>query len=232
MAPSRLSKPGYKILAGIALVVGLWLFLPRLMTGMTFFRVSRVEVRGIRNARADEVVKALPVPARMSIFDKLDPIEAAADSLPGFERVSVGRRLPGTLVVTLREADPVALVMRRGKLTLVSELGEVLPFDPTVEAPDLPVIREADSLVTALLARVRDADPTFFASVASGWRSGDDVMLEVDGQRYLFRPDAPAEVIRAVTVVAQDLARTRKNRRWAELDARFAGQIVVRWGSA
>jgi hypothetical protein len=94
------------------------------------------------------------------------------------------------------------------------------------------VIREADSLVTRLLARVRDADVTFFASVTAGWRSGDDVVLGVDGQRYLFRPDAPAEVIRAVTAVAQDLARTRKGRRWAELDGRFAGQVVVRWGAA
>ncbi|HWA56398.1 MAG TPA: FtsQ-type POTRA domain-containing protein [Gemmatimonadales bacterium] len=232
MAPSRLSKPGYRILGGIALVVGLWFGLPRLLTGMSFFRVTRVEVRGLRNARADEVVKALPVPAGMSIFDDLAPIEQAADSLPGFERVSVGRKLPGTLVVTLREAEPVALVMRRGKLALVSEAGAVLPFDPTVGAPDLPVIREPDSLVAGLLARVRDADPTFFSSVTTGWRAGDDVMLEVDGQRYLFRPDAPAEVIRAVTVVAQDLAKNRNKRRWAELDARFAGQIVVRWGTA
>ncbi len=232
MAPSRLSKPGYKILGGIALGLGLWFGAPRLLTGMAFFKVRRVEVRGIRNARADDVVKALPVPNGMSIFDPLDPIRAAADSLSGFQTVSVGRRLPGTLVVTLREAAPVALVMRRGKLALVSEPGTVLPFDPTVGAPDLPVIREADSLVTGLLARVRDADPTFFASVSAGWRAGDDVMLEVEGQRYLFRPNAPAEVIRAVTVVAQDLAKNRTRRRWAELDARFAGQIVVRWGSA
>ena len=48
--------------------------------------------------------------------------------------------------------------MRQGRLQLVSERGQVLPFDPTVAAPDLPVVREADSLVTGLLARMRDAD--------------------------------------------------------------------------
>ena len=232
MAQSRLSKPGWKILGAIVLVLGLWFGAPRLLRGLEFFRVSRVEVRGLRNLRADEIVRALPVPDRMSIFDDLGPIEQAADSFPGLELVRVGRRLPGTLVVTVREAEPVALVMRRGRLALVSEGGEVLRFDPTVAAPDLPVIREADSLVTRLLARVRDADATFFGSVTAGWRSGDDVVLSVEGQRYLFRPDAPAEVIRAVMAVAQDLARTRKGRRWAELDGRFAGQVVVRWGSA
>ena len=71
---------------------------------------------------------------------------------------------------------------------------------------------------------------TLFSKVISGWRAGDDVVLAVDGQRYWFRPDAPAEVIRAVTLVAQDLE--RKGRRYAELDARFGGQVVVRWWAA
>lgn len=232
MASSRLSKPGWKILGGLLLVVLLWFGAPRLLRGLAFFRVSRVEVRGIRNLRADEIVKRLPVPAGMSIFDDLAPIQQAADSLKGLDQVRVGRRLPSTLVVTVKEAEPVALVMKTGKLQLVSESGSVLGFDPTVGAPDLPVIRQADSLVAGLLARVRDADPTFFASVSEGWRTGDDVVLEVEGQRYLFRPDAPAEVIRAVMAVRQDLAKSKKGRRWAELDGRFAGQVVVRWGSA
>lgn len=232
MAPSRLSKPGWRIVGGLLLALLLWFGGPRLLRGLAFFKVSKVEVRGLRNLRPEEIVNALPVPAGMSIFDDLGPVRQAADSFKGLERVRVGRRLPGTIVVTVDEAEPVALVMRRGKLALVSEAGLVLPFDPTVGAPDLPVIREADSLVAGLLARVRDADATFFASVTEGWRSGDDVVLEVDGQRYLFRPDAPAEVIRAVMAVAQDLAKTRKGRRWAELDGRFAGQVVVRWGSA
>ena len=232
MAPSRLSKPGWKIVGGLLLALLLWFGGPRLLRGLAFFKVSKVEVRGLRNLRPEEIVKALPVPAGMSIFDDLGPVAQAADSFKGLERVRVGRRLPGTIVVTVDEAEPVALVMRRGKLALVSEAGSVLPFDPTVGAPDLPVIREADSLVAGLLARVRDADATFFASVTEGWRSDDDVVLEVDGQRYLFRPDAPAEVIRAVMAVAQDLAKTRKGRRWAELDGRFAGQVVVRWGGA
>jgi POTRA domain, FtsQ-type len=232
VAQSRLSKPGWKVLGGLLLALGLWFGGPRVLRDLDFFRVARVEVRGLRNLRPDAIVRALPVPAGMSIFDDLEPIQRAVDSFPGLESVSVGRRLPGTLVVTVREAEPVALVMRRGRLELVSEAGTVLPFDPTVAAPDLPVIREADSLVARLLARVRDADATFFAGVTSAWRSGDDVVLGVEGQRYLFRPDAPAEVIRAVMAVAQDLAKTKKGRRWAELDGRFAGQVVVRWGAA
>ena len=134
----------------------------------------------------------------------------------------------------------MALVSRRGVLRLVSERGRFLPFDPLVAAPDLPLAQTADSLVTGLLVRLRDADPTLFGRVILAERAGDGVLLTVDGtepgsrrgtrQRLRFRPDAAAGVIRAVMQVEQDLV--KKGRRWAELDARFAGQVVVRWEAA
>jgi cell division protein FtsQ len=227
MAPSRLSKPGYKILGGIALLAFAWFGLPGIARRLEFFRLEKVDVRGLRNMRAADIVKQLPIRKGMSLYDPLDSIALAADSIPGVQAASVGRRWPGTLVVTVTEAEPVGLVMRGGKLQLMSDRGQVLRFDPTVAAPDLPVVREADSLVAGFLDRLRLSDPTFFGRVNSAWRVADDVVLSVDGQRYWFRPDAPAEVIRAVTVVAQDLA--SKNRKWAELDARFDDQVVVRW---
>jgi hypothetical protein len=230
VAASRLSKPGWKILAGLVLLVGLGFGLPKLVGKSEFFRVSKVEVRGLRNMRAEEIVSKLPVRAGENIFSDLDAVRRAVDSMPGVDGVRVGRRLPGTVVITIEETPAVALVMREGKLKLVSERGRVLPFDPTVAAPDLPLIQQADSVVTKFLAHTLDADPTFFGRVVSAARSGDDVVLTVDTQRYWFRPDAPAEAIRAVMAVAQDLE--KKGRRWAELDARFAGQIVVRWEAA
>jgi hypothetical protein len=230
VATSRLSRPGWKILGVLALGTLGILLVPRLFTRMEFFRVRKVEVRGSVNLRAEEIVRALPIRRGQSLFDDLDPVRRAADSIAGLDAVSVGRRFPGTLVVTVRETQPVALVMRKGRLQLVSERGQVLDFDPTVAAPDLPVVREADSLVTGFLARLREADATFFGRVVSGWRVGDDVVVTVDGQRYWFRPDAGAEVIRAVMAVEQDLE--KNGRRWAELDARFADQIVVRGEAA
>ncbi|MEO8635474.1 MAG: FtsQ-type POTRA domain-containing protein [Gemmatimonadales bacterium] len=230
MAPSRLTRPGWLILGVAGLVLLLFVGVPRAVRRMDFFRVSKVDVRGLANLRAADVVRVLPIPKGMNLFDDLDRVQRAADSIPGLADVVVSRRLPGTLVVTVREAPPVALVMRKGQLRLLGEDARVLPFDPTVSAPDLPIVKEADSLVTRLLARVREVDVTLFSNVVTGWRAGDDVVLAVKGQRYWFRPDAPAEVIRAVTLVAQDL--DRKGRPYADLDARFAGQVVVRWGAA
>ena len=48
----------------------------------------------------------------------------------------------------------------------------------------------------------------------------------MDAHRVLLRRDAGPDVIRAVVLVGQDLAAT--GREYTELDARFAGQVVVR----
>jgi len=240
MAQSRLSKPGWKVLGALSLGALLWFGAPRLLEGLDFFQLRKIDVRGQRYLRAEDIVAALPLRPGTSIFASLDSVNRLGDSIPGLESFRVHRRLPGTLVVTIRETEPIALVMRRGLLQLLSARGRVLPFDPRVAAPDLPLVSEADSLVTGLLARVRDADATLFGRVTSAGRSGEDVLLGVepaaetaarkDRLQVRFRPDAPAGVIRAVMSVEQDLA--KRGRPWVELDARFAGQVVVRWGAA
>lgn len=232
MAPGRLNRPGWKILGGLALVGLLGWAVPRLVGGLEFFRVRRIEVRGTVHARPDAIAERLPARAGASIFGDLAAIRAAAESVPGIEWAGVHRRLPGTIVVTVRETRPVALTMRQGRLQLVGEGGQVLPFDPTVGAPDLPIIEAADSLVAGFLARLRVTDPTFFGRVDTGRRSGGDIVVTLDGRRYWFRPDAGASVLQAVAAVVQDLEQNRNGRRWAELDARFAEQVIVRWEAA
>lgn len=229
MAERRL-KPGWKILGALLLGVALWLALPPLLGGLEFFRIRQVEVRGLKNLEASTVVNALKLPSRASVFDRVGPIERRVQAMPGVVHADVSRMPPGTLRVTVEEAVPVALVPSGNRLKVVDATGKVLPFDATVGAEDLPFIRQPDSLVTRFLARLQDMDATLYGRVVSGWRVQKDVVIQVDNQRYWFRPDATAEDIRAVTAVAQDLA--RKGRSFAELDGRFAGYVVVRWKAA
>ena len=65
-----------------------------------------------------------------------------------------------------------------------------------------------------------------FARIDAAWRVGPDVVFEIAGKRLWFDPQLTAEDIRAVTAVEQTLA--RQGRQFAELDGRFAGQVVVR----
>jgi hypothetical protein len=94
--------------------------------------------------------------------------------------------------------------------------------------PDLPVAANADSNVAAVLGLIRAVDPVLYQSITSARRIAHGVMLDQGGprRRVLLGLDPQAEVIQAVVLVQQDLA--AKGRPYAELDARFAGQVVVR----
>ncbi|MGE5230191.1 MAG: cell division protein FtsQ/DivIB [Deltaproteobacteria bacterium] len=229
MASGRL-KAGWKVLAGLALAAVAWFGGPALLRRMDFFRVRRVEILGARYLAPETVTGALALRRNASVFDAAGPLERRLRRLGGVVEAEVGRRLPGTLTVTLRETAPVALIERRGALTPVDDRGRVLPYDPAQAAPDLPIATSADSGLTRVLATVRDADPALFARIVSAARVKDDVVLDLEGQRVWFTANATTEDIRAVMAVAQDLARQRRSYR--ELDGRFSGQVIVRWAGA
>jgi cell division septal protein FtsQ len=229
VAAGRL-KAGWKILGALALVAAVWWGGPRVLREIDYFRVRRIEISGARYLAARTITAALALRRGASVFDDLDAMQRRLRVVPGIVTAGVGRRLPGTLTVTVSEAEPVALIPRRSALTPVDDRGRVLPYDPAQVAPDLPIATSADSGLTRVLARLRAEDPDLFGRVASASRIQDDVVVDVEGRRFWFSANATAEDIRAVTAVAQDLA--RQQRAYRELDGRFAGQVIVRWAGA
>src|SRR6267378_2765478 len=219
--------------AGAAMIVMvLWMTAPLGLRRLRFFRVRQVEIIGIRYLDADQVLGALRLPAQASVFDDTQLLVERLRGLDGVADASVVRRPPGSLKVIVREIEPVALMMsERGALAPVDADGRQLPFD--LAGLDLPVVRSSagDSSVVGLLARVQAVDPALFQTIDAARRTETtrgDVLLELGGgaHRVLLNGDAGPEVIEAVVLVARDLA--AKARPYVELDARFAGQVVVR----
>ena len=227
--PAR--RPGWRV-AGLAAAVAAvsaaaWFGAPKVLNRMEFFRIRRIEVSGAVHHTPRGIVDALLLGRRSSVFDDLDAMERRIARLPAIETAEVGRRLPGTLVVSVVETEPIALApQRNGTLVPIGLSGRVLPYDPAAAAPDLPIASSADSLLARVLGVVRDADPALFARLAAGARVQNDVVLELDGRRLWFTAGATVDDVRAVAAVADDLA--RRGRTWRELDGRFAGQVVVR----
>jgi cell division septal protein FtsQ len=218
-----------KLLAAAVSAGLLWVVAPGLLHRFDFFRIRRVEIAGLQYLAPGNVIASLGLHHDATVFEDLGAARRRLALVPGVVSAGIQRRLPGTLEIVVVEAAPVALAPRSGGMALLDSSGNVLPFDPAVIAPDLPVAASVDRRVARVLARVQEHDPALFARVRTAWRVRDDVLLDVDGRRLWFGPAVTAEDIRAVMAVEQDLARL--GRKFQELDGRYAGQVVVRAGA-
>lgn len=223
---SRINKPGWRVLGGLAAGLLVWFGGPFLGRRMDFFRVRRIEFVGMRHLERGRAVAALALKPGASVFDDRTILEQRLVAVRGVRSAAVGRRLPGTLVVELEEWDPVALAPDAGRLAFMDETGRILPFDPAESAADLPVASAPDRVVGRVLANVRAQEPALFAEIATAARLGGDILLVARDRRIWFGPDVSAEEIRAVMAVAHDLA--RRGQTYSELDGRYAGQVIVR----
>jgi len=191
-----------------------------------FFQVRQVEVAGAAHLRVDTLLSALGLAPRASACDDLDGAEERVASIAGVAEAHVGRRLPGTVVLHVVEERAVAFVPGPKGLDAVDVGGRVLAFDPALAPLDLPIATTADSALLSVLDRVQRVDPALAQQVTEARLVHSSAVLQLGGARVVFDPEATPPVIRAVSLVAQDLE--MRGRTWRELDARFDGQIVVR----
>lgn len=222
---------GRRLAVGLVVVLAIWILGPRLLRQVGFFRVRQVELVGVRYLAPDAVIGALHLGPSASVFDDLDPLAERLRRLPGIATARIVRRFPGALKVIVQEEEAVALVPGAGggPLTVVDGAGRPMPYDPSRAAPDLPVASSADSDLVSVLALVQSVDPGLFESISAARADRNTVTLQLRGRRLLVRRDAGPEVIRAAQWVARDLA--VRGRSYAELDARFADQVIVRRAS-
>ena len=219
--------------AAVIVVAFLWIGAPRALARVPLFRVRQIDLVGVKYLAPDALIAALRLPAGASVFGDARLLADRVKGVNGVADAAVERRLPGTLEVMVSEVEPAAFApaKRGGSLIAVDATGRPLPFDPERTGLDLPVVATADSGLVSVLALVQAVDPALFQRITSA-RSGrhGDVLLELGDHRVLLRRDAGPEVVRAVALVGQDLAVT--GRAYTELDARFAGQVVVRQQAA
>ncbi len=200
---------------------------PRVLRPLAFFRLRSVEVRGARYVSPRDIVSRLRVDTTMSLWDDLSPCAPRVLAIPGVRAADVSRRLPGTLVVSVTEAVPVALVPTRDGMRPYDVRGMPLAFDPTRVDLDLPVLGRADRRVLRLLDDLRVRAPALFARISAvRIEPGGDVLVQTATFAVRAGPDADAARVAQAVPVAADLARRRIPIQ--ELDVRFRDQVVAR----
>jgi cell division septal protein FtsQ len=213
--------------AGAVMVTALVWLVPLGLRQIGFFRVRQVELVGLRYLSPDTVLARIDLGRDRNVFDPLGPVEQRLSEVPGILEAAISRRLPGTLRIAVREEAPVAFARGREGLVPLDAEAHPLPYDPAQRPFDLPIVERPDRDVARILDLVRRVDPAMFGEIDGARRGrGESVILELGTRRVLVSAAADEEDIRDVETVRLQLSRNEQPFR--EIDARFAGWVVVR----
>jgi cell division protein FtsQ len=195
---------------------------------MDFFRVRRIEVRNARYTPPDEIRKRLGIDTTFSIWNDLEPLKRRVAEHKQVSGVRISRRFPSTLVVTVEEFQPVALVPARSGLQAYDATGRGLPLDPSRTPVDVPVLERPDTALLRFLGQLQAANHDLFARVNIIRRLGrDDLELNLVTVSVRVRPDISVERLAQISSVESELAKRQARPR--ELDFRFRDQVIARF---
>ena len=225
-------RPRYRVrlaVLGIVVVlaIGAPFWGPLLLRHLAFFRVRKVEIVGARYVSVGEVVDRLRVDTTASVWDPTEPLAARLASHPQLRRVSVRRKLPGTLVVDIEENLPVALVPTTDGLRAYDARGTLLPIDLARTPIDAPILPRRDIGLLTLLGVLRNEAPALYDRVSEIRIAGpDEVLIEFSGTPVRAMRDVSAARLAEIDPVQQDL--TRRGLHAAEIDLRYRDQVIAR----
>ena len=224
---------------------------------LAFFHVRKVVVEGTRYLSTDSVLGRLGLDTLNSVWDDTSPLEARVRALPQVASVSISRKLPGTLVVTVAENLPVALVPGPRGLEPVDSTGVPLPIDPAREALDLPISNQRDVPLIRMLGQVRAKNGVLYRRISEVSRdaAGDVVLLVTSTasdtpERARDSAGIPTDSASPIAAVAPGMLRVRarmgvsaarltdifpvefdlrrRGTRAAEIDLRYRDQVIAR----
>lgn len=189
------------------------LILAAILTGcIVFFRANEIVVTGQSRYTAEEIIAATGVEQGQNLFrlDKAAIVRQVSFQLPYIDTISIHRKFPDTLLITVTESQPVAAVEYDGAWWLLDARGKILeqgdaslatgraillgltPLSPAVGA-SLAVDTEEEKKLSALKELLSALDERNMAShitefidltSESDIRFGYDATLTVEAPLY------------------------------------------------
>lgn len=236
---ARWLRVGALALAATALAAGA----PYALRETGSFRIDHVEVRGTHYMTPQAVLQASGITRNATVFDDDAEWRTRLLAHPMIDDVEIERRVPGTIVLHVKEAEPIAYA-RTPELVAIDAQAHALPLDPAMAPLDLPVLgtvsrpasngRFADRATLDLaqaIAAVRAFEPAL-----AGWVSeaapapGSGLRLTLRGPTNaiaLLPLPLTAERLRELRLTLADLAARGELRGTTRIEARYSDQIVV-----
>ncbi|MFN7113776.1 MAG: cell division protein FtsQ/DivIB [Alphaproteobacteria bacterium] len=193
------------------------------------FKVSDILVVGRRNTAPEELLTRLGISAGDPLFGvSIAKGQTAIADIPWVAEATVARRLPGTVVVTIRERAPAALWQYQKKLSLIDVSGHVLTDRNLDSWRHLPlVVGEHAPQDVATLLGLLHAEPEIAQQLAAAVRIGSrrwDLRLKNGVLVKLPENDVELALRRLALMGTGDglLARNVKH-----IDLRLAGRTAI-----
>lgn len=206
-------------LLGLLAVIGLYAFLQS-----PFFSLAELDVVGAVVVAPEEVAALAGVrPGDNLLTVDMQRVAANVALHPRIERAAVRRSLPGALIVTIVEYEPILLAETEERLVALAEDGTEIPHSPE-ESARLPVVRTDPAAIddtVLMLAAMLPAD--IHAQTAEILFDNGSLTLRGRAGETVLLGDA-AELQRKLDI-AVDLLRQQ---RYAVIDVRFPSSPAVR----
>jgi cell division septal protein FtsQ len=216
----------WALLPAIGLLSTVSFWGPPLLSHLAFFRVRRVAIEGARYTATKDILGQLHVDTTASVWAPVKPLEQRVAQLPEVRSVVIRRKLPGTLVVTITERVPVALVPTPQGFRAYDESGLPLPIDPSQATVDAPILARRDTTVLRFLGELRRSAPEMYQRVSDVRREDDELLLTLATFVVRTMADVTVHRLEDLAPVEQDLVRRRL--KVAEVDFRFRDQVIAR----
>jgi cell division protein FtsQ len=138
------------VVGGILLAVWIAFFSPLLA-------VREIALSGAKHTTAEDIARVVDLDSSHNLLLlRADEVESAVKKLPWVKSVSVDRKLPGTVKLTVTERSPAMAVALGEQRYLIDRRGRVL--SPTESAEGLPVLAGLQASLPDPGDRLRSAE--------------------------------------------------------------------------
>jgi len=200
------------------------------------FTLREIRIEGIGSSRRAALESTLAPLIGQNLFSfDLSAVRSQTEGLAWIESAAIAKQLPSTLVVRVREKNPVALCLKDGRLWYLAGDGRFIgPFGAGAEDVDLPVATGTSdpaelARIGAFLTENGGKHPELIRRV-SEIRAGEE------GSLIVYDPSAGCDVIVDPEGFSRSFPRWLSlwpeiSRRFGEIesaDLRFENRIVLR----
>ncbi len=201
--------------------------------------VHHISVTGLERMNRGEIIDRLALPPGSTLFDiDLSLLSQRLESHPWIDSVVVGRVLPDTVTVAIRERRPAAILRYGTQMMVLDQSGIVLSNRVRPEQTDLPILEGINP--TLLLNEDPGSQRTLQKGMkVAGWvlqrfeskpvvqiKSPDEIFADVQGVRFQFGAEPESQWKRYQLLNSTIHAKNKSE--WKEIDLRYPRKVIFR----